>query len=202
MTGGRVELGLGAGGFAQAVAAMGEEARQPRDAVSALEEAIPVIRAMWSGRKGARVDGRYYRLAGVHAGPAPVHPIGIWIGAYGPRMLAITGRSADGWLPSLGRMPLDWLREANARIDEAAAGAGRDPGSILRICNIGGRITDGEAGGFLEGPADQWVEQLTELAVDYGMDGFISGSEDDPQDHLRRLATEIAPRVRENVAIP
>ncbi len=201
MTGGRVELGLGAGGFAQAVAAMGEEARQPADAVSALEEAIPVIRAMWSGRKGARVEGRYYRLAGVHAGPVPAHPIGIWLGAYRPRMLAITGRLADGWLPSLGYMPTDKLPEANARIDEAATGAGRDPASILRMCNVGGRITDGESGGFLEGPVDQWVDQLTELVVDYGMDGFISGNEEDPEHHIRRLATEVAPKVRENVGI-
>lgn len=201
MTGGRVELGLGSGGFAQAVAAMGEEARQPGDAVSALEEAIPVIRAMWSGRKGARVEGRYYRLAGVHAGPVPVHPIGIWLGAYRPRMLAIAGRLADGWLPSLGNMPLDSLKEAKARIDEAATGAGRDPSSILRMCNIGGRITDGETGGFLEGPVDQWVDQVTELIVDYGMDGFISGNQEDPEQHIRRIATEVAPRVRANVAV-
>ncbi len=116
-------------------------------------------------------------------------------------MLAITGRLADGWLPSLGYLPLDKLREANQRIDEAAADAGRDPAQILRVCNLGGRITDGESGGFLDGPVDQWVDQLTELAVDYGMNGFISGSEEDPERHLRRFATEIVPRVRENVAM-
>lgn len=116
-------------------------------------------------------------------------------------MLAITGRLADGWLPSLGNMPLDSLKEANARIDEAATGAGRDPSSILRMCNIGGRITDGETGGFLEGPVDQWVDQVTELIVDYGMDGFISGNQEDPEQHIRRIATEVAPRVRANVVV-
>ncbi|HVH65805.1 MAG TPA: LLM class flavin-dependent oxidoreductase, partial [Candidatus Acidoferrum sp.] len=101
MTNGRIELGLGSGAFPQGVMAMGVEPREAGEAVSALEEAIAVIRLMWTGQKGARLDGRYYQLRGVHAGPGPAHKIGIWLGAYRPRMLAITGRLADGWLPSL-----------------------------------------------------------------------------------------------------
>jgi len=112
MTGGRVELGLGAGAFPQAVAAMGGQARQGGEAVAALEDAISVIRLMWSGQRGAQFDGRFYQLRGVHAGPVPAHPIGIWIGAYKPRMLALTGKLADGWLPSLGYVALAALDEA------------------------------------------------------------------------------------------
>jgi alkanesulfonate monooxygenase SsuD/methylene tetrahydromethanopterin reductase-like flavin-dependent oxidoreductase (luciferase family) len=200
ISGGRVELGLGAGGFAAAVSAMGGEGREGGEAVSALEEAIPVIRLMWSGQRGARFSGRFYQLRGVNPGPVPVHPIGIWLGAYRPRMLAITGRLADGWIPSLGYVKAEDLRDGNRRIDEAAAAAGRTPGDILRLCNIGGYITDGESSGFLEGPADQWVDQLTELSVDYGMDGYILGASGDPDQQLPRFATEIVPRVRQNVA--
>ncbi len=200
MTGGRVELGLGAGAFTAAVAAMGTEAREGGEAVSALEDAIAVIRLMWSGQRG-RFDGRYYKLRGVHAGPVPAHPIGIWLGAYRPRMLGITGRLADGWLPSLGHMNPDMLNDANRRIDDAATAAGRRPADILRIYNIGGRITDGDSSGFLEGPVDQWVDQLTELSVDYGMDGYILGPADNPLEQLRRFAAEVAPRVRENIAL-
>jgi alkanesulfonate monooxygenase SsuD/methylene tetrahydromethanopterin reductase-like flavin-dependent oxidoreductase (luciferase family) len=201
MTGGRVELGLGAGAFPVAVAAMGADAREGGAAVSALEDAIAVIRLMWSGQRGARFDGRYYKLRGVNPGPVPAHPIGIWLGAYRPRMLGITGRLADGWLPSLGGMNPGALNDANRLIDDAATAAGRKPSDILRIYNIGGRITGGESSGFLQGPVDQWVDQLTELTVDYGMDGYILGTSDDPKEQLRRFATEVAPRVQENVAL-
>jgi alkanesulfonate monooxygenase SsuD/methylene tetrahydromethanopterin reductase-like flavin-dependent oxidoreductase (luciferase family) len=201
MTGGRVELGLGAGAFPAAVASIGADAREPGEAVSALEDAIAVIRLMWSGQRGARFDGRYYKLRGVNAGPVPAHPIGIWLGAYRPRMLGITGRLADGWLPSLGPMNPDALNDANRLIDDAATAAGRNPSDILRIYNIGGRITDGESSGFLNGPVDQWVDQLTELTIDYGMDGYILGTSDNPQEQLRRFAVDVAPQVRENVTL-
>ncbi|HKV02614.1 MAG TPA: LLM class flavin-dependent oxidoreductase, partial [Ktedonobacteraceae bacterium] len=77
MSNGRVELGLGAGGFWEAIAAIGGPTRQPREAVAALEEAITVIRLMWSDQRTAYFDGRFYTLHGVHPGPVPKHPIGI-----------------------------------------------------------------------------------------------------------------------------
>ena len=49
-----------------------------------------------------RLDGEHYSAAGGSPGPAPAHPIGLWLGAYGPRMLRLTGRLGDGWLPSIG----------------------------------------------------------------------------------------------------
>src|ERR1700687_558413 len=102
LTGGRVELGLGAGGSFDAIKAIGGPMRTRGESVDALEEAIQVIRIMWSGRRGVHFDGRDYQLSGVHTGPPPAHPIGIWLGAYRPRMLSLVGRAADGWAPSLG----------------------------------------------------------------------------------------------------
>jgi alkanesulfonate monooxygenase SsuD/methylene tetrahydromethanopterin reductase-like flavin-dependent oxidoreductase (luciferase family) len=68
--------------------------RQPR-ASRPSEEAVAVVRAMWSDeRRGLRFDGSHYQLAGVHLGPAPAHPIQVWIGANQPRALALTGRSS------------------------------------------------------------------------------------------------------------
>jgi len=86
-----------------------------------------VIRAMWSGQRSVRVTGRYYRLPGTHPGPQPGPGLGVWLGAYGPRMLALTGAKADGWMPSHGYLGLDKLGAASRRIDESAAQAGRDP---------------------------------------------------------------------------
>lgn len=80
LTGGRIELGLGAGGFTDAVAAMGGRRRTGGEAVEALAEAITVIREIWdtSARGGVRLDGRHYRLDGAKRGPAPAHRVGIW----------------------------------------------------------------------------------------------------------------------------
>ena len=78
-----------------AIVAAGGPRRTPGEATTALEEAIEVIRGVWSGRGSVSVDGEHYRVGGLHAGPAPAHPIGIWVGAYKPRMLRLTGRLAD-----------------------------------------------------------------------------------------------------------
>ncbi len=181
LSGGRVELGLGAGGFWDAIKAYGGPVRTPGQSVSALEEAIQVIRLMWSGQHGIHFDGEFYQLAGAHSGPLAVHPIGIWVGAYRPRMLSLIGRLADGWVPSLGYLQPADLAEGNRRIDEAARGADRDPRSIRRIVNTG----------------DQPVDVFVSLALEYGMDTFIA-SGDDP-DEMRRFASEVIPKVREEV---
>jgi alkanesulfonate monooxygenase SsuD/methylene tetrahydromethanopterin reductase-like flavin-dependent oxidoreductase (luciferase family) len=201
MSGGRFELGLGAGAFWDAIEAMGGPRREPRDAVDAVEEAIAVLRLCWSDQRTVRFDGTHYRLRGLHPGPQPAHDIGIWVGAGGPRMLSLIGRLADGWVPSSGWLGPDAIPERAARIDEAATAAGRAPAQIRRIYNVRGRITDGASNGFLDGPADQWVDELTQVAVETGMDTFVLWSDDaDRSAQLRRWAEEVAPATREAVA--
>jgi alkanesulfonate monooxygenase SsuD/methylene tetrahydromethanopterin reductase-like flavin-dependent oxidoreductase (luciferase family) len=110
LTGGRVELGLGAGAFWDAIEAMGGPRRGPGDSVTALREAIAVTKLMRSGERSIQFDGDFYRVKGVHPGPVPAHPIGVWVGAYKPRMLRLVGESGDGWLPSLGYLDVDGIR--------------------------------------------------------------------------------------------
>src|SRR5919202_801406 len=124
LSGGRCELGLGAGAFWDAIEAFGGPRRTPGEALAALAEAINVIRQVWSGGRNLRFEGRYYRLKGAQAGPQPAHPIGIWLGAYGAKALALTARVADGWVPSL-RGDLGELARMVARLDNPAARAGR-----------------------------------------------------------------------------
>src|SRR4249920_2293351 len=104
LSGGRFELGLGAGGFWDAIEAYGGPRRSPGEAYAALDEAIDVTRKVWSGERNLRFDGTYYHLGGAHSGansgPLPAHPIGIWLGVHGPRALRLTGAKADGWVPS------------------------------------------------------------------------------------------------------
>lgn len=180
LSGGRVQLGLGAGGFWPAIKAYGGPVRKPGESVAALEEAIQVIRLLWSGQHGIRFDGKFYQLEGAHSGPVPAHQIGIWLGAYKPRMLSLVGRLGDGWVPSLGYFQPPDLLEGNKCIDEAAKAAGRDPRMIRRLLNAGSLDAD----------------TLVALVLDYGMDTFLVA--DDP-DEMRTFASEVAPRVREQV---
>src|SRR5215510_12823992 len=140
LSGGRVQLGLGGGAFWDAITAMGGPRRTAREAVDALSEAIDIIRAMWSGQRSVRVSGHYYTLSGTHPGPQPSPGLGIWLGAYGPRMLALTGAKADGWLPSHAYLGLDRLRAASSRVDEAARAADRDPAQLRKLYNIAGFV--------------------------------------------------------------
>src|SRR3954468_7886455 len=174
LSGGRFELGLGAGAFWEGIVAMGGPVRSGPESVDALEEAIAVIRLMWSSERSVSFSGEHYSVDGVHPGPAPAHPIGIWLGAYGPRMMRVVGRLADGWLPSLPRLPLDEVPGRQDAIDEAARAAGRDPARIRRIANISGEITSGAgAGEWLHGPPSLWVDELTRLVEEIGFDGFV-----------------------------
>ncbi|SDI47766.1 Luciferase-like monooxygenase [Sinosporangium album] len=199
LSGGRAELGLGAGAFWEAIEAFGGVRRTPKEAMDALEEAVAVIRQVWSGGSGLRFDGEHYTLSGAKAGPVPAHDMGIWLGVKGPRGLALLGRSADGWVPSSSWAPPERLPELNARIDEAAAGAGRDPAAIRRLYNVNGVITGGSSDGFLRGPVDQWVDELTDLVVAYGMDTFVLWPEGDQHEQLKVFAAEVVPAVREQV---
>ncbi len=198
LSGGRVELGLGAGAFADGVAGMGGPRRGPGESIDALEEAIAVIRALWTPGRGVRFEGRHYRLAGARPGPPPAHDIGIWVGSYKPRMLRLTGRLADGWLPSSPYLPPEQLATANAIIDGAATEAGRDPAAVRRLYNIGGTFT-GSGREFLQGPPSVWVEQLAELAVTEGISGFVLTTDVGGGTDLRRFASEVVPGVRELV---
>ncbi|MBI5103879.1 MAG: LLM class flavin-dependent oxidoreductase, partial [Solirubrobacterales bacterium] len=197
LSGGRVELGLGAGAFWEAIAAVGGPRLTPGQGVDALAEALTIIRAVWDTGGGAiRHDGEHYRVHGAKPGPAPAHDVEVWLGAYKPRMLALTGARADGWLPSMGYLELDQIPGCNAAIDRAAEEAGRGPHEIRRMLNVMGRF-DGGGGGFLQGPPREWAEQLAELTLTDGISTYIlaAGSADD----VRRFALEVAPAVRELV---
>jgi hemerythrin-like domain-containing protein len=183
LSGGRVELGLGAGAFWDGIVANGGPRRTPGESVSALGEAIDVIRGIWdTGRRSVRHLGEHYRISGAQTGPAPAHDVEIWLGAYKPRMLRLTGAKGDGWLPSVGYLDLADLPDMNARIDAAAADAGRAPAQIRRLLNIKG---------------DEPAEQLAELALHEGTSTFIVPANTAAE--IQRFAAEVMPAVRELV---
>ncbi|MEQ3551128.1 LLM class flavin-dependent oxidoreductase [Pseudonocardia nematodicida] len=201
LSGGRVEMALGAGAFWDAIVAMGGRRLEPGQAVRATEEAIAIMRGIWAVDEPGvlRVDGEFHRVDGAKRGPAPAHPVPIHIGALKPRMLRLTGRLADGWLPSLNYLPDGpaSLPDMNARIDEAATAADRSPAAVTRSLNIGGEFTRSGTGLFA-GPPERWAEQVAGIALEHGTSGFVLTS-DDPG-ALEIFGREVAPRAREIVA--
>jgi alkanesulfonate monooxygenase SsuD/methylene tetrahydromethanopterin reductase-like flavin-dependent oxidoreductase (luciferase family) len=209
LSGGRIVLGMGAGGLWDRIADMGVQPLAPGAAVDAFEEAIVLVRLLSGGGPPVTYAGRHYQVREIAPAPAAAPPV--WTGSGGPRSLAATGRVADGWIPGHAA---DWLSEryrtSRPVIDEAAAAAGRDPREIRTVFNFPGRITDrplaaprDEGGRWTGGSADQWVEELTGAVLEHGAGGFIlfspgGGAQDIAS--LGRWASEIVPAVREAIA--
>ncbi|GAA0591873.1 LLM class flavin-dependent oxidoreductase [Kribbella sandramycini] len=201
LSGGRFEMGIGAGGFWDAIGAMGGQRLDPGDSVLALEEGIQIMRGLWDTSQpgGFSFDGEFYQVPNAKRGPAPAHAIPVRVGSYKPRMLRLTGRVGDGWLPTLKYLPegitsLAWMNE---HIDEGALAVGRKPTDVTRYLNIDGRFSQA-AGGLFDGPPQQWAEQIADVALAYGISGFLLMS-DDPAD-LELFGREVAPLTRELVA--
>jgi alkanesulfonate monooxygenase SsuD/methylene tetrahydromethanopterin reductase-like flavin-dependent oxidoreductase (luciferase family) len=209
LSGGRIVLGMGAGGLWDRITDMGVPRLTPGDAVDAFEEAIVLVKLLSGGGPPVTFQGKHYQVREIE--PAPVAAPPVWTGSVGPKSLAATGRVADGWIPGHAA---DWLSEryraARPIIDEAAASAGRDPGEIRTVFNFPGRITDRPSaatrdrdGRWLGGSVDQWVEELTGAVLEHGASGFTlfsAGHGAPDRTFLARWAQEIVPAVREAIA--
>jgi alkanesulfonate monooxygenase SsuD/methylene tetrahydromethanopterin reductase-like flavin-dependent oxidoreductase (luciferase family) len=187
------------------IAGFGGPRRPPGQSVEAIDEAIDVIRLLWSSERSVSFEGKRYRLDDARPGPQPAHPIGIWVGAFKPRMIRLVGRKADGWLPSLGVLTREEQRAGNEQIDRAAEKAGRDPRSIRRILNLQGVIGEEPpprsslpvgylAGEPLGGPPDWRVETLAGFAAD-GFDTLVFWPVVPSPDQVELLAKEVVPQL-------
>ena len=209
LSGGRIVLGMGAGGLWDRIADMGVPRLSPGDAIDAFEEAIILVRKLSGGGPPVTHRGRFYRVEQIE--PAPVASPPVWTGSVGPKSLAATGRVADGWIPGHAA---DWLSEryrtSRPVIDEAAAAVGRDTREIRTIFNFPGRITDrplaatrDRDGRWIGGSVEQWVEEMTGAVLEHGASGFMlfspgGGTTDSVT--LGHWANEIVPGVREAIA--
>lgn len=213
-SGGRFELGLGSGGYPRAIASMGGPMRSPGDALAALDESIGLMRTLWRTPVGERVvvPGTYAAVDGMRAGPAPAHPIGIWVGSIGPRSLALTGRVADGWAAPIPHyLPYEEWPRAQDMIDAAARDAGRDPSEVIRMAQLVGDITATDVPSVrlsgedpIRASADQWVDVISDLAVQGRFDTFVYWPENPTPDQASRWVRDVVPAARTalNVAVP
>jgi alkanesulfonate monooxygenase SsuD/methylene tetrahydromethanopterin reductase-like flavin-dependent oxidoreductase (luciferase family) len=206
---GRFVLGLGAGGLAEEIVALGVPRLSPAARVRALEEAILVVRALSGGGDPVTFDGEFYQVTELTPSAAAAPPV--WVGALSPKTLAVTGRSADGWIP--GHLA-DWhstrVAESRPIIDEAATAAGRDPAEVATIYNVSGRLTQDplprtrdDEGRWIGGGVAQWAEELTSAVLEHGAAAFVyvlrpGDIIDDTTVNL--WAREVVPAVREAIA--
>lgn len=198
LSGGRFELGLGAGAFGDAIEGMGGPRRSAGQARQALSEAIDIIRASWAGQPFG-YEGQHYQVPDLNPGPRPAHEIGVWLGVVGPRAVRLVGAKADGWTVSAPYVPPGRLGELNDIITSSARDAGRDPDRLVRLYNLMGLISPSRRDLF-HGPADHWVETLTVLYTDHQMNTFVFWPEDDRERQSRAFAEEIVPAVRAALA--
>ena len=173
ITGGdRVILTLGAGTQADHFTTYGVGFHSAGERVEGLIDAIEILRGTWANEQFS-YEGKQYHAAGATVTPKPVNgTIPIFIGAAQPRMMRLTGRTADGWIRNGGwPSDLDAYRAQLDMLEEAAAGAGRDGTRIHRVVNCNAYVGN-------EDPA-------TKLATTFGNPGGLTGT---PEQVLETIA--------------
>jgi alkanesulfonate monooxygenase SsuD/methylene tetrahydromethanopterin reductase-like flavin-dependent oxidoreductase (luciferase family) len=162
--------------------------------------AVARVRASFA-RQGAKSEpsftfaGRLYRTEAAELEPKPEHRISIWLRTFAPRALAVTGRLADGWIPSLGYASPEDVVAMRERLLRAARAAGRDPAEITCVYNVEVRVDEQARGGpsVVSGPPEAVVERLAGF-VQLGFSAFnfmVSGP--DASEQMERLTTELIP---------
>lgn len=140
LAGGRLELGLGAGWLRVEYQAMGMALDPAGTRIARLEEAVQILRGLWSGEPFS-FAGRHYRIDGLRLAPAPAQRPGppLFLGGGHERMLTMAGRHADsvGLLTSSvasGRMEDDPAERTPAAVERklgwVRAGAGARFGAL------------------------------------------------------------------------
>ncbi len=199
LSGGRIVLGVGGGASAGGIAAMGGTRRTSAEMVSFTEEALQVMRTALAGDV-VEFRGDQHAIEGYEPGPLPPAPIPLWLGSNGPRMLAVTGRSSDGWVSPLSTyVPPAEVPSRQQSIDDAARSAGRDPAAVRRIYNVVGSIGRRVGGPGLTGDVDAWIDTVSDWVVNLGFDTFIFWPMTAPLAQLEIFAAEVVPGVRQRV---
>jgi probable F420-dependent oxidoreductase len=196
LSGGRLILGLGGGYSDEEFRAFGLAVPGPAAKVDGLAEAITIMRGLWS-RPSFTFQGRHYQTIEADLEPKPRHPIPIWLGTFGPRALAVTGRLADGWIPSLGYAPPEKLTAMRRRVLDAAVAAGRDEAEITCALHLQVQVDEhpGAEPSVIAGPPGAVAEKLAGfLRAGFTALSFVpTGRPLDEQ--AERLAAEVLPEV-------
>jgi alkanesulfonate monooxygenase SsuD/methylene tetrahydromethanopterin reductase-like flavin-dependent oxidoreductase (luciferase family) len=201
LSGGRFDLGLGAGRVWAGIEQMGGPTWTPGEAIGAVSGAIDTLRTAWGFEGG---DG-----VGAAPGVAPAHRIGIWVGGAGPRMLDLIGRKADGWIAPLATA-YETKPAAQDRIDAGAIAAGRDPGAVGRMIQLVGRVTDrastssrprsGDGRQAIRTTPEHWARFVAEFAAEEHFSAVNFIFEEETSDQITRFGADVVAAAREALA--
>ncbi len=198
LSGGRLILGLGAGGSDDEFRAFGLRVASPKEKIEGLEEAVTIIRGLWTSRAFS-FTGKHHHTDAADIEPKPEHEIPIWLGTFGKHSLEVTGRVGDGWIPTLEMAPPETIPGMRDRIFDAAVAAGRDPEQLTLAYNMEFRVgkeVDLPAH-VVTGRPQELGEKLIGFVVDLGFSAmnFIPAGPD-PERQVEVLAQDILPGVR------
>ena len=210
LSGGRFVLGIGAGGSgnAEEYRAYGYDFPSGRVRVEQLEEALQIIKLLWTEEQ-ATFEGRYYQVIEAVCEPKPDPLPPVMIGAFGPKMLRLTAQYADWW--NVSSTSVESYRRMVRDFERACLDVGRDPSQVRRtwgggcVCAptqeaaaiIGGdRYLSEDPDDFdFVGTPRQIVEQMRPF-IDLGVDYFMLDCGGFPDlTTLELLVSEVLPTI-------
>lgn len=156
---GRLSLGIGIGGGAPEHVAYGIDFPEPKERAARLEEAVAVIRALWTGGPVTR-PSRYFPLHEAHAFPMPEPTPRLLIGAGSPAGVRLAARVGDGWAAEIDR-----FEELLPRYRDALAAEGRSIDDAHVALGFGrGKTGEDALGGspWIERPSEEWARWAAE----------------------------------------
>jgi alkanesulfonate monooxygenase SsuD/methylene tetrahydromethanopterin reductase-like flavin-dependent oxidoreductase (luciferase family) len=206
LTGGRMILGLGAGWKEDEFHSYNYEFPSPGTRVSELEEAVQIIKALWT-QEEATFEGKHYQVRAARCEPRPNPVPPILIGGHQSRMMRITARFADWWDISGSATARTDYPALSAQMDSILDEVGRDRKSLQRsfsgpcavasseaeVKELAARIPEGKG---IAGTPAQVVEQLGRY-IDLGVTRFqlvFAGFPDTR--HIELFMKEVVPQVR------
>jgi F420-dependent oxidoreductase-like protein len=138
LSGGRLDLGLGAGWYEDEHRAFGYPFGPVGERFEVLEETVEVLSLLFGEKEPVTWEGRYVRLEEAYCRPRPAQRPGppLWVGGKGgPRMAGLVARLADGWNTVWAWTPEDYAARV-AVLEEACERHGRDPASVRRSLGL------------------------------------------------------------------
>jgi F420-dependent oxidoreductase-like protein len=189
ISGGRVELGMGAAWHTPEHEAYGFEFPDAGTRMDMLEEQVEIVHSLWSD-DAFSFDGRHYRLEDVRALPRPVqrpHPPLIIGGAAGPRSARLAARWADEY--NVFSSTAEECRAQRAQVAEAWERAGRDP-ETLRFSLMTGVVVGRDRAEVIDRARNviRWSNEDAEPeAWLAGSDALVTGTVDEVVTKLRTL---------------
>ena len=218
LSGGRLELGLGAGWYAGEHRQFGVSYPPYAERLERLDEGAQVLRALWAGGP-ATFSGQHYTLAGAESYPPPVQqPLPLIMGGKGQKTLRVVAKHANEW--NCSYVELEVFKAKSRELDEDCRAIGRDPATLRRsamlpfvigrnpaavrarieaqratFASLPADLAGWHASGFVGGSPEQLLEQLQGWVAAGCTRFMLQHSDLHDLDSLALLAEDVLPKV-------